>query len=77
MLITYTPQTGKLKGLIHLPYKDKDGFYVVSPDRFAVSYIRVKTLDEAYEYLTKGLKIRMKHGSTGSSLIKSSSLDIK
>lgn len=56
MKITYTPKFGQLIGLIHVPYQDKEGFFVVSKDRFAENYIRVKTLDEAYVHLKMVLK---------------------
>lgn len=76
MKMTYVPQRGKLAGKIHVPYQNKDGLYVVSPDRFSKNYLYVKTLEEAYQYLQKGLKIRMCHEKLAQSLITLSSLTI-
>lgn len=76
MNMTYVPTRGKLKGLTHTPYQDKEGLYVVSPARFSINYIRVKTLEEAHGYLKKGLKIRMKYKNIGASLIKLSSIQV-
>ena len=76
MNLVYTPRTGKLAGLPHIPYK-KDGMYVVSKDRFQKNYIYVKTIDEALAYLKAGLKIRMQYENKAPSLIKLTSLQLE
>lgn len=76
MKLIYIPKIGKLAGLPHVPYQNKDGLYVVSKDRFQDNYVYVKTVEEAYSYLEKGLKIRMQYDKKAPSLIKLSSLEI-
>ena len=77
MELIYTPKTGNLAGLPHTPYQNKDGLFVVSKDRFQENYIYVKTIEEAYDYLKQGLKIRMKYENKAPSLITLSSLEIR
>ena len=77
MKLTYTAKFGKLKGLPHVPYKARNGLFVVSKDRFSRNYIYVKTIEEAYQHLKAGLKIRMQYDNKPASLIQLSSLQVE
>lgn len=76
MQIQYIPKSGNFMGLIHTPFKNKDGMYIVSKDRFSENYIYVPTIQDAYSYLQQGLKIRMQYQNNAPSLITLSSLKI-
>lgn len=76
MQIQYIPKSGNFMGFIHTPFKNKDGMYIVSKDRFLENYIYVSTIEDAYYYLQQGLKIRMQYENNAPSLIKLSSLEI-
>ena len=72
--LIYVAKTGKFAGEKYYPHLHQDGFYVVSSTRFEQDYIKVKTLDEVYEYFKKGLKIRMSHNQSSPSLISPKSI---
>jgi len=72
--IVYIPNTGNNAGKEHTPHLFNDGFYVVSKTRFVKDYIKVKTLEDVYEYYKKGLKVRMSYNGLRASLISPSSI---
>ena len=72
--LIYIAKTGKNAGQEYYPHLHRDGYYVVSPTRFERDYIKVKTLDEVYDYFRKGLKVRMSHNQSSPSLISPSSI---
>lgn len=75
MDITYIPKRGKFAGKIHTPHKNKDGFYVVSRDRFKKNHIYLDMLCDVEEYvLVRGYKVRVSYLGENSNLIKKSSL---
>lgn len=76
MELVYRPKSGNFSGLPHKPYQNKDGLFVVSKNRFKENYIHVKTIEEVYEYLKKGLKVRMRYEKNPASLIAMESLEI-
>jgi len=76
MKLVYTPKSGKLAGLPHVPHLNKDGLYIVSKDRFQRNYIYLNTLSEVYTYLKKGMKVRMSYKKNAPSLISFKSIKI-
>ncbi|MQW93363.1 hypothetical protein GHJ48_13360 [Acinetobacter sp. dk771] len=76
MELIYKPKSGNFVGLPHKPYKNKEGLFVVSKDRFQKNYIYVNTIEEVYAYLEKGLKVRMQYQNNSPSLINLMSLEI-
>lgn len=74
--LMYIAKKGHLAGKKHTPHLHHDGYYVVSPTRFECDYIKVKTLDEVYEYYKKGLKVRMSHNQSNASLISPKSIQV-
>lgn len=76
MELIYKPKSGNFAGLPHKPYKNKEGLFVVSKDRFQENYIYVNTIEEVYTYLQKGLKVRMQYQNKPASLINLTSLEI-
>jgi len=50
---------GKAAGTILYPHLHDDGCYVVSLSRYEKDYIRVRSIDEVKEYLTRGYSLRM------------------
>ena len=76
MQIRYIPKIGKFAGLVHQPYKNSEGFYIVSKDRFKENYINVATIHEVHEYVKQGLGVRMQYEKNPASLIKLDSLKI-
>lgn len=50
---------GPFKGETLTPHRHSDGQYVVSPDRYVRSYIRVKTIAEVITHMARGLSVRM------------------
>jgi len=56
-----------------LPH-ERDGFYVVSPDRYEKNYIRVPVGEPLEPFLARGLKLRMSAPGHPSSLIAPTSI---
>ena len=59
MQITAKISRGARKGEPLLPYRNKQGQYIVSPTKYKRDYIYVSTLTEVIDYLDLGLKLRM------------------
>lgn len=55
----YVVQRGKAAGTVLYPHVHADGCYVVSPSRFEKDYVRVRSIDEVKEYLSRGYSLRM------------------
>ena len=55
---------GSDKGKIVYPHRRDDGFYVVSPTRFAIDYQRVRR-DEILDWLQRGYGLRMSNAELG------------
>lgn len=78
MLITAKISRGASKGETLLPYRNKQGQYIVSPTRFERDQIYVSTLAEVVAHLEQGLKLRMAPISGGApSLISPAAISIR
>lgn len=78
MKIEYTIKSGKNAGVICVPHKTKDGFYIVSKTRFKEDYINVGSKEAILPYLDRGYHLRVSglHVRTAPSLISKESLVI-
>lgn len=63
--LTATITRGPFKGEMLVPHRHSDGQYVVSPDRYVRSYIRVKTIAEVMTHMARGLSVRMSVPGSG------------
>jgi hypothetical protein len=55
----FVVQRGKAAGTVLWPHLHADGCYVVSPSRFQKDYVRVRSLVEVKEHLSRGYSLRM------------------
>lgn len=55
----FVVQRGKAAGTVLYPHVHADGCYVVSPSRFEKDYVRVRSIDEVKEHLSRGYSLRM------------------
>lgn len=63
--LTATITRGPFEGETLVPHRHSDGQFVVSPDRFVGSYIRVKTIAEVMGHMARGLSVRMSAPGAG------------
>ena len=69
--------SGELKGETQPPWRDRQGFFIASSERFEKNYIRVVDLDSLANALVAGLKVRMKaERQTAAGLVKPESITI-
>lgn len=59
--LSYRVKTGEKAGAIFTPHPHPkhDGQYLVSKTNLIADAIKVKTLEEVYEYFKKGMRVRM------------------
>lgn len=70
-------QRGALKGEVQKPWKDDQGFYIASSERFKRDYIRIADLESLANALSAGLSVRMKAAKQSApGLIKPTSITI-
>lgn len=55
----FVVQRGKAAGTVLYPHVHADGCYVVSPSRFEKDYVRVRSIEEVRELLSRGYSLRM------------------
>jgi hypothetical protein len=79
MKFSATVSRGAKKGTPLLPHRHADRVYVVWSTRFERVYLRVSTLEEVVENLSRGLRLRKSNPASGiraPSLIEPSSMTI-